>query len=151
MVGRLKDIMDTKQLCEICECYLPADPFEDCGCASRQYPEFYCGEGALIRKGDIVLSVEGEMKIIMTDPDNPKNNLVLRDSSDLEQMKIRTDEDFNTLANLGEEEFYIDQNPWFEVWDTKKGNYSEPIYTLDEAVALLIEWAKEEEKIKKGK
>lgn len=84
------------------------------------------------------------MKIIMTDPDDPKNNLVLRDSSDLEQMGIKTDEDFNTLSNLGEDEFYLDQNPWFEVWDTKKGNYSEPIYTLDEAVALLIEWADNE-------
>lgn len=144
MVGRLRDIMDTKQLCEICECYLPADPFENCGCASRQYPEFYCGEGAIIRKGDIVLSVEGEMKIIMTDPSDPKESLVLRDSSDLEKVGIRTDEDFDTLSNLGEDEFYLDQNPWFEVWDTKKGNYSEPIYTLDEAVALLIEWADNE-------
>jgi hypothetical protein len=80
------------------------------------------------------------MKIIMTDPDNPKNNLVLRDCSDLEQVGIRTDEDFNTLSNLGEDEFYLDQNPWFEVWQEGVDNYSEPIYTLDEAVALMIEW-----------
>ena len=143
MVGRLKDIMDTKQLCEVCECYLPADPFVECGCASRQYPEFYCGEGAIIRKGDIVLSVEGEMKIIMN-AGNPERRVVMRYASDLSDYDIKTDEDFNTLANLGEDEFYIDQNPWFEVWDTKKGNYSEPIYTLDEAVALLIEWADNE-------
>jgi len=130
----------TRQTCEICECALPDDPFESCACASRQYPEFYCGEGILLRKGSFVLASVGEMKIIMTDPDNPKNNLVLRDCSDLEQVGIRTDEDFNTLSNLGEDEFYLDQNPWFEVWQEGVDNYSEPIYTLDEAVALMIEW-----------
>jgi hypothetical protein len=35
----------------------------------------------------------------------------------------------------------VDNNPWFEVYSTfEDGEVSEPLYELDEAVALMIEW-----------
>lgn len=137
--------MNTKQLCDICGLYLPPDPFDPCVCVSRQAPEFYVGEGAIARRGDFVVSVVGQMKIIMTDPDDPKNNLVLRDNSDLFQVGIKTDEDFDRLYALGESEFYLDESPWFEVYSTLESEtYSDPIYELDEAVALMIEWHEQE-------
>jgi hypothetical protein len=132
--------MDTKQLCDTCGAYLPADPFTPCACVSRQSPEFYVGEGAVARRGDFVVSAVGQMKIIIN-ADDPENRAVLRYASDLGEAGIETDEDFIKLHDLGEDKFYVDNNPWFEVYSTfEDGEVSEPLYELDEAVALMIEW-----------
>ncbi len=61
--------------------------------------------------------------------------------SDLGEAGIETDEDFIKLHDLGEDKFYVDNNPWFEVYSTlEHETFSDPIYELDEAVALMIEW-----------
>ena len=133
-----------RQSCDTCGAYLPADPFTPCACVSRQSPEFYVGEGAIARRGDFVVSAVGMMKIILN-ADDPENRVVLRYASDLGEAGIETDEDFIKLDDLGEDKFYVDNNPWFEVYSTfEDGKVSEPLYELDEAVALMIEWHEQE-------
>jgi hypothetical protein len=84
------------------------------------------------------------MKIILN-ADDPENRVVLRYASDLGEAGIETDEDFIKLDDLGEDKFYVDNNPWFEVYSTfEDGKVSEPLYELDEAVALMIEWHEQE-------
>jgi hypothetical protein len=131
--------MDTKQLCDTCGAYLPADPFTPCACVSRQSPEFYVGEGAVARRGDFVVSAVGEMRIKVSYT-NTKGLVVedtIRYASDLYKLAIDTDQELNDFCDRNE----VINNPWFEVYSTfEGGEFSEPIFELDEAVALMIEW-----------
>lgn len=139
----------TQQTCEICGYVLPDDPFESCVCATRQSPEFWAEDfrSAIFRIGNFYVACVGEMRIVVTDPDDPKNTMVIRDTSDLLKIGITTDAEFNT-ACAEEEHFYLDNTPWFEVFRDGTDEFSDPIYDLDEAVKVAIEWHDSEEETK---
>lgn len=139
----------TQQICEICQEFLPDDPFESCVCATRQSPEFYVYDDreALFRIGNFSVACVGEMRIVVSDPDDPKHNQVLRYTEDLLRMGITTDAEFNT-ACAEEEHFYLDNNPWFEVFRDGTDEFSDPIYALDEAVEVAIQWHDSEQETK---
>jgi len=68
----------------------------------------------------------------------------IRYADDLEKLGINTDEDLQAHHDKGEEHFYQHYNPWFEVWSKIEADvFSDPIYELDEAVALAIQWQEE--------
>ena len=138
------------QPCEICLCALPDDPFEACSCSSRQCPEFYkWGEGtnSVYDTKDFEVICAGEMRIEVSYKN--ASGLVehtIRYADDLEKLGINTDEDLQAHHDKGEEHFYQHFNPWFEVWSKVNADvFSDPIYELDEAVALAIEWQQEHE------
>lgn len=136
------------QPCEICLCALPDDPFEKCSCASRQCPEFYkWGEGtnSVYNTTDFEVICAGEMRIHVSYKN--ASGLVertIRYADELEEIGIKTDKDLQAHHDKGEEHFYEAMNPWFEVWSkTDPDSFSDPIYELDEAVALAIQWQEE--------
>lgn len=139
----------TQQTCEICGYALPDDPFESCVCATRQSPEFYVYDDsdALFRIGDFCVARVGEMRIVVSDPDDPNCNQVLNHTDDLIRYGITTDAELNT-ACAEEEHFYLDHNPWFEVIRDGTDEFSDPIYDLDEAVSVAIQWHDSEEETK---
>ena len=135
------------QPCEICLCALPDDPFEACSCSSRQCPEFYRwseGTNSVYNTTNFEVICVGEMRILMDTDDGVEHTI--RYTDDLERLGIKTDKDLQAQFDRGEERFYQDFNPWFEVWSKVNADvFSDPIYELDEAVALAIEWQKEYE------
>lgn len=136
------------QPCEICLCALPDDPFEACSCSQIQSPEFYkWGEGtnSVYNTTNFEVICVGEMRILMDTDDGVEHTI--RYADDLERLGIKTDKDLQAQFDRGEERFYQDLNPWFEVWSKIDADvFSDPIYELDEAVALAIEWQQEHEK-----
>ena len=139
----------TQQTCEICGSALPDDPFESCVCATRQSPEFYVYDDSdtLFRIGNFYVARVGEMRIVVSDTDNPGHNQVLNHTDDLIRYGITTDAELNT-ACAEEEHFYLDHNPWFEVFRDGTDEFSDPIYDLDEAVKVAIEWHDSEQETK---
>ena len=136
----------TRQICEICGIGLPDDPFQNCVCVSRQYPEFWLNEGDIyFRLGSYYITVAGEMKIVVPDPDDPRHNVIVRDTNDLLAFGITTDKEFDDACN-DEENFYLDYSPWFEVVNESTGTYSDPIYELDAAVKTVLRLYEEEQK-----
>ena len=135
------------QPCEICLCALPDDPFEACSCSQIQSPEFYkWGEGtnSVYNTTNFEVICVGEMRILMDTDDGVEHTI--RYADDLERLGIKTDKDLQAQFDRGEERFYQDFNPWFEVWSKIDADFfSDPIYELDEAVALAIEWQQEHE------
>ena len=135
------------QPCEICLCALPDDPFEACSCSQIQSPEFYkWGEGtnSVYNTTNFEVICVGEMRILMDTDDGVEHTI--RYADDLERLGIKTDKDLQAQFDRGEERFYQDFNPWFEVWSKIDADFfSDPIYELDEAVALAIEWQEEHE------
>lgn len=137
------------QPCEICLCALPDDPFEACSCSSRQCPEFYkwgAGTNSVYNTKDFEVICAGEMRIYVSYKN--ASGLVertIRYADELEELGVKTDEDLQAQHDRGEEHFYEEMNPWFEVWSKINADvFSDPIYELDEAVALAIQWQEEE-------
>lgn len=141
------------QTCEICEAILPegSDPLEPCSCSQRQSPEFYkwgAGSDIVYRTENFDVVCAGEMRI-HTSYKNAGGLVerTIRYADELDELGITTDKDLQAQHDRGEENFYEAMNPWFEVWS--KTNYeicSEPIYELDEAVALAVKWQEEYDK-----
>jgi hypothetical protein len=67
----------------------------------------------------------------------------IRYADDLYKLAIDTDQELYDFCNRNE----VQNNPWFEVYSTlDQDEYSDPIFTLDEAVALAIKWQEEQDK-----
>lgn len=134
--------------CEICGYTLPEDAIEPCSCMSRQDSTFYVNdpdwEDVWTRYGEVAYKVvrNGEMRIHYTNPSGVSH--VLRYTSDLDDLFIDTDQKLAEMNKLGEDRWLWVNNSWFEVWDASMDEleveqfYSEPIDTLDEAVAYAL-------------
>ena len=142
---------DEASYCEICGYTLPEDAIEPCSCASRQDSVFWTNEAGhevvWSRYGEVAYHVirNGEMKVLYTDPEG--NDHTLRYTSDFDDLGITTDA---ILAEWNKKDYEVwawENNSWFEVWDAYGAGvgefYSEPIDTLDEAVAYALELDKE--------
>jgi hypothetical protein len=139
--------------CEICGYTLPEDAIEPCSCVSRQDSVFWTNhaghEQVWVRYGEVAYQVvrNGEMKVVYTNPSGVSH--VLRYTEDLDALFIDTDDKVSEMDKLGDGVWLWVDNPWFEVWDAQHGAfdveefYSEPIDTLDEAVAYALELHKE--------
>ncbi len=135
--------------CEICGYTLPEDAIEPCPCVNRQDSAFYTDEAGhevvWSRYGEVAYQVirNGEMKIYHIDEKGIEHTI--RYTGDLDDLGIDTDEKLAEMNKLGEEKWSWVHNSWFEVWDAQDGTfeldeyYSEPIDTLDEAVAYALE------------
>jgi len=142
----------TIQTCEICQVILDdLDPLEPCSCANRQSPEFYkwgAGSDIVYYTTNFEVACVGEMRIYVSYKN--ASGLIertIRYADDLEQLGINTDKDLQKYHDLGEESFCVDLNPWFEVYSTENHEtYSDPIYELDEAIALAVKWQEEHDK-----
>lgn len=142
----------TIQTCEVCQVILDdLDPLEPCSCANRQSPEFYkwgAGSDIVYYTENFEVACVGEMRIYVSYKN--ASGLIertIRYADDLEQLGINTDKDLQEHYNLGEESFCVSLNPWFEVYSTEnEETYSDPIYELDEAVALAVKWQEEHDK-----
>lgn len=134
--------------CEICGYTLPEDAIEPCSCVNRQDSSFYTNESGWedvwVRYGEVAYKVvrNGEMRVYYTDPSG--NEHTIRYTGDLDELGISTDEQLEKMNTLGEELWSWVNNSWYEVWDASveelevEEYYSEPFYTLDEAVAYAI-------------
>jgi hypothetical protein len=140
---------DEASYCEICGYTLPEDAIEPCSCESRQDSVFWTNEAGhevvWSKYGEVAYHVirNGEMKVRYTDPEG--NEHTLRYTSDFDDLGITTDAILAEWNTKDEEVWSWVNNSWFEVWDAQDGTfaldefYSEPIDTLDEAVAYALE------------
>jgi hypothetical protein len=144
---------DEASYCEICGYTLPEDALEPCPCVGRQDSAFYTNEPGhevvWSRYGEVAYHVirNGEMRVHYTNDEGIP--YTLRYTEDFDSMGIDTDEKLAEMNKLGEEKWSWVHNSWFEVWNAQDGTfhlaefYSEPIDTLDEAVAYALELDKE--------
>ena len=78
----------------------------------------------------------GEMRIYATSNDGVEETL--RTTSALESFGIMNDADLARWTDKGEEAFFWENNPWFEVHNEVVDAYSEPFHSLDEAIDYAV-------------
>jgi hypothetical protein len=80
----------------------------------------------------------GEMLIVYTDDEGEQH--ILRNTRDLEELGIYTDEALAGYTEKGEDKFTWKFNSWFEIWDDNEQIYleGEVWHELDEAVERAI-------------
>lgn len=146
--------MDEIQECEVCGVPLPQDTLAPCVCADRQDAIWYVngGQCELVRLVEGTrLSIErvGYTKFIYYPADAEEGETEhLVDTNDFERWGIKNDTEMNRL--YGEGAFEIEENPWFEIYDTQTQQYLEtPTFvTLDEAYAYVLDLPDTEKKWK---
>ena len=118
--------------------------------SERQDSCFYAdGSGATIAWHyeccDYYVVSAGVMDIRYTAPDGTEHRIY--DTKTLDSLGFDTDSKIAEMSSKGEEVWSWVNNNWFEVYsDTDLDYYSEPIDTIDNAIAYAIELSKSNHK-----